>query len=192
MRLMQTFPFTHLSILCLDPILVKVMMPKVAFVTIGRVVPPAVDTTRGVQARHTFSHGGNRGGRLSIPFPTSRESVVVLSSMWSHTQGVLQLKCMTSQGGVTPLPTALAECNTRVSLARMNIGNLPTHLDGMVDYLFRPCPTDSVSNVYGVCASYVHDLIILILSAPACIANPISEPTHTTPLKFQASLVVSR
>jgi len=48
-----------------------------------------------------------------------------------------------------------------------------------------PVPShDLILSLYGVCASYVHDLTILILSAPAYIANPISEPTYTTPLKF--------
>jgi len=37
--------------------------------------------------------------------------------------------------------------------------------------------------LYEVCVLCVHDLIILILSAPVYIANPISEPTHTTPFK---------
>jgi len=56
-----------------------------------------------------------------------------------------------------------------------------------------PVPScDFLLSLYGVCASCVHDLIILTLLAPACIANPTSEPTHTTPSKSQASLVVSR
>jgi len=45
---------------------------------------------------------------------------------------------------------------------------------------------------YEVCASHGNDLIILILSAPAYIANLISGPTHTTPLKSQALQVVDR
>jgi len=45
---------------------------------------------------------------------------------------------------------------------------------------------------YEVCALCVNDLIILILFAPAYIANPISEPTHTTPLKSLASLAINR
>jgi len=81
--------FTHLSIACFDPVLVKLMMPEVAFVTIGRMVLPAVKAARGVQAQHTFSCGRDRRGHLSIPFATSGESAMVLSSMWSHTQGAL-------------------------------------------------------------------------------------------------------
>ena len=45
---------------------------------------------------------------------------------------------------------------------------------------------------YEVYASCVNDLVILILSAPAYTANPISQPTHTTPLKSQALQVVDR
>jgi len=63
---------------------------------------------------------------------------------------------------------------------------VPTHLP-------VPVPShDLLLSLYGVYALYVHDLTILILSALAYIANPTSEPTHTTPLKFQASLVVGR
>ena len=63
---------------------------------------------------------------------------------------------------------------------------VPTHL---------PVPVltyDLLLSSYEVCASCVNDLIIWILSAPAYISNPISEPTHTTPLKSQALLVVDR
>ena len=45
---------------------------------------------------------------------------------------------------------------------------------------------------YEVCALHDNDVIILILSAPAYTANPISGPTHTTPLKSQALQVVNR
>ena len=45
---------------------------------------------------------------------------------------------------------------------------------------------------YEVYVSHENDLIILILSAPAYTANPISGPTHTTPLKSQALQVVNR
>ena len=56
-----------------------------------------------------------------------------------------------------------------------------------------PVPShDLLLSSYEVYASCVNDLVILILSAPAYIANPTSVPTCTTPLKFQASLVVSR
>jgi len=62
----------------------------------------------------------------------------------------------------------------------------PTHLP-------VPMPShDLLLSLYGVCALYVHDLIILILFAPAYIANPISVPTHTIPSKSQALLVVNR
>ena len=49
-------------------------------------------------------------------------------------------------------------------------------------HLSVPVPSCDLLSSYEVCASCVNDLIILILSAPACIANPVSEPTHTTPL----------
>jgi len=62
----------------------------------------------------------------------------------------------------------------------------PTHLP-------VPVPShDFLLLLYGVCASCVHDLIILILLAPAYTANLISKPTCTTPLKYPASLAVGR
>jgi len=48
---------------------------------------------------------------------------------------------------MTPLPIVLAKDDTRVSLGRMDISNLPPYLDGMVDNFFHPCPTNCVSNV---------------------------------------------
>jgi len=45
---------------------------------------------------------------------------------------------------------------------------------------------------YEVCVSHENVLIILILSAPVYTANPISGPTHTTPLNSQALQVVDR
>ena len=45
---------------------------------------------------------------------------------------------------------------------------------------------------YEFCASHENVLIILIPSAPAYTANPISEPTCTIPLKSQALPVVDR
>jgi len=86
------FPLTHLSILCLDPVMVKTMSPEVAFVTIGGVVLPAIDTVGGVRTQHSFSHGEDRVSCLSISLAASGESTVVLSSMGSHTKGALQLK----------------------------------------------------------------------------------------------------
>jgi len=51
---------------------------------------------------------------------------------------------------------------------------------------------DLLLSSYEVCASCVNALIILVLSAPAYIANPISELTHTAPLKSLASLAINR
>jgi len=54
----------------------------------------------------------------------------------------------------------------------------PTHLP-------VPAPShDLLLSLYGVYASYVYDLTMLILFAPACIANPTSEPTHTQDLQW--------
>ena len=45
-----------------------------------------------------------------------------------------------------------------------------------------PVPShDFLLSFYGVCVLYVYDLAILILPAPAYIANLFSEPTHTIP-----------
>jgi len=55
-----------------------------------------------------------------------------------------------------------------------------------------PVPSCVLLLSYEVCALHETNLIILILSAPACTANPISGPTHTTPSKSQALQVVDR
>jgi len=61
------FLLTHLGVSGFHPVLIKVMMPEVALVTIGRVVLPAVDAARGMRTQHTFSHGGTGGVTLVFP-----------------------------------------------------------------------------------------------------------------------------
>ena len=104
------------------------VVPKVAFVTISRVVLPAVDTVGRVRSQHAFSHGGNQGSCFCISLATSGEGVVMLPSMRSHAERALGLQGTTGWGGVTPLPTTLAECHARVSLGGMDICDLLPHL----------------------------------------------------------------
>ena len=76
----------------LDPVLIKVMMPEVAFVTIGGVVLPAINAARGVWAWHAFSRGGDGRGRFSIALAAPRESAMVLMSVRTYAEGSLRLK----------------------------------------------------------------------------------------------------
>ena len=50
---------THLRVPCFDPVVVKVMVPKVALATISRVILPAVDAAGGVRTCHANSHRWN-------------------------------------------------------------------------------------------------------------------------------------
>jgi len=114
------------------------MVLKVAFVTISGVVLPAIDPAGGVRAQHSFSCGGNAA---------TGQGAMMLPAMRTHAQQTLGLQGMTSRGGVTPLPTVLTKCYTRVCLGSTDISNLPPHLEGFADDFFHSHPTHSVGNV---------------------------------------------
>ena len=89
-------PFTHLRVSGFDPVLVKVMAPKVALATISRVVLPAVDTSEEMRTWHTGSCGGNWGGCLHIPLTTASQGAVMLPAVGSHAEWTLYLQGVAS------------------------------------------------------------------------------------------------
>jgi len=105
------------------------MTLKVAFVTVGRMVLPAVDAVGGMQW-HTRHHGKNRRGHLCVTLAASSQSPVVVSAVGAHAKWTLCLERPAHGGWVAPLPAPLAKSHARIGLGCSDEGYSSPHLEG--------------------------------------------------------------
>jgi hypothetical protein len=74
---------THLVIVSLDPLLIKVVTPKVTLAVIHCVWFPAVGAPGDMRAGSTLGGRGNRGGSLGVTLTAARENLMVILAVWA-------------------------------------------------------------------------------------------------------------
>jgi hypothetical protein len=72
---------THLIVACLDPLLIKVMTPKITLAVIHSVGLPAVGAPGSMRACSAPWHSQSGGNHVGVPLAASRQGVMVFLLM---------------------------------------------------------------------------------------------------------------
>jgi hypothetical protein len=138
---------THLVIASFDPLLVKVMSPKVTLVVIHRMWFPAVGAPGDVRAWGAFGGGGHRGGSLGVTLTASRKDAMMVLAVWAQAYRTPELRGATRRRGVTPSPASRAQQRARIGSSCPEVRGVLPKLDSLPDEALGPGPRHRVRDV---------------------------------------------